>query len=1221
MDMDFAQQTRPRPIAGRSSTLDSQHSYPRTHLHRSFTTQQQQPQHMFTPALFHGGDPHEQSGQGLDYETFLNLQEQFGVDSLRSNLNIAAAQTRSEHPSHPYHEPVYVFDAGAYGQAQAQSQWQDPQTYAPQQPQPSYHAQQYPSPFTNSQHSASVSPPIHNTMGVEYQPSPLPIHPALQRPQLSPIVTGPGPSRNHLAPQHESHQSDSRRPSRKRKRTQARQSRKRKGDDSGDDRDGDSNGSDADGRDEEDDGIGRGPDGQPVRLPGACKHCRKLKMKCEFEDPYDVVCKRCKTSRHECIVEGRRPRPPTTKREFLLAQIRHKDAIIDSLLKHIHSPNDHPIPAAHLSLHPSDDPSTFTNHLPPIPLQGGTTASTDQPDAAVLEWLEKAREAEGKYISDMTTSEEESESFDESDEEVGIRGRLWNRKGHGIGDYENFHNVPGEPSPIGLLAHLSIARTRSKSRSRTRTTRSSSVSADPSRTSHTNTHGRTDTPSTSALHADGSDSGGPADGNEDDNVGLANDTYFFPGPQSQLNLRAALLGQRPPEILVHGIVTPADVDQLFKIFYEKINPFVSLLDPVLHTPATTFNRCPFLFTVICAVSSRFYTSAPPSPPASNPLLPTTSSSNTNVTARQATRNRAAAQIKPEPAPVDQFSDKSKIYPIAMYFAKSAASKNLIEGLKSVELSQAYLLLSIYSMPARRWEEDRSWLYLGIAIRIATDLNLYRPSSAKPANETQERELLNRTRTWLICFNLDRSTSTQFGKPFTIKEDFIVRGANNWYRSNQYNHPYDIHLCAYSRLLRIVARFHGEVYSNPDHPTGLNKHIDLHGIAARYEQELNEFEDHTAIAFRESFNPSDLGSAFRCKLLPFLANYSRLVMFSFGFQRVFQMGELKAGDIFLQRCLSAASKVLTVMIDTLAPSGYMRYSPDGHFVFSAFAAAFLLKLLRPDFNEIIDDSGRNEIVQLVERLIAAIGSPEIAIDERHTPKLYARFLQGLLHKQLNPDPEPEFDITPMNGGALQASGSPLPIIGEIPPDGEVEPGTPSISVERSPPQPTRPLSGSYEAHDGHYQVGGRLSPVYDERQSTSASSTVNGGHDLDDGTERSIGGDIIHPHGVPDEDLLATMQILTNPAFFDHMLMPGFAPEEWLGDHPPPSDHQVHPALHLPPQSIQHQLQPQQQGAGGLGFPGQGMQGYPNQYQQMNYTNPGPVPGYQNGYATNYNYTG
>lgn len=116
----------------------------------------------------------------------------------------------------------------------------------------------------------------------------------------------------------------------------------------------------------------------------------------------------------------------------------------------------------------------------------------------------------------------------------------------------------------------------------------------------------------------------------------------------------------------------------------------------------------------------------------------------------------------------------------------------------------------------------------------------------------------------------------------------------------------------------MARFHSEVYSNPDHPTGLNKvpplpsfhflnshigdkqGIDLHGIAQKYEEELNRFEDLTAVQFREAFDPEDLGSAFRCKLLPFLANYSRLVMFSFGFQRVFTEGGLKAGDVFLTR---------------------------------------------------------------------------------------------------------------------------------------------------------------------------------------------------------------------------------------------------------------------------------------------------------------------------------
>lgn len=66
----------------------------------------------------------------------------------------------------------------------------------------------------------------------------------------------------------------------------------------------------------------------------------------------------------------------------------------------------------------------------------------------------------------------------------------------------------------------------------------------------------------------------------------------------------------------------------------------------------------------------------------------------------------------------RYSDKREVYPIAMHFAKSAAANALIDGWKSVELCQAYILLSIYSVPARRWEEDRSWLYTGLAIRCA-----------------------------------------------------------------------------------------------------------------------------------------------------------------------------------------------------------------------------------------------------------------------------------------------------------------------------------------------------------------------------------------------------------------------------------------------------------------------------------------------------------------------
>ena len=63
-----------------------------------------------------------------------------------------------------------------------------------------------------------------------------------------------------------------------------------------------------------------------------------------------------------------------------------------------------------------------------------------------------------------------------------------------------------------------------------------------------------------------------------------------------------------------------------------------------------------------------------------------------------------------------YSKKSEIYPIAMHFAKHSAANALIDGWKSVELCQAYILMSVYAVPAKRWEEDRSWLYTGLAIR-------------------------------------------------------------------------------------------------------------------------------------------------------------------------------------------------------------------------------------------------------------------------------------------------------------------------------------------------------------------------------------------------------------------------------------------------------------------------------------------------------------------------
>ena len=77
----------------------------------------------------------------------------------------------------------------------------------------------------------------------------------------------------------------------------------------------------------------------------------------------------------------------------------------------------------------------------------------------------------------------------------------------------------------------------------------------------------------------------------------------------------------------------------------------------------------------------------------------------------------------------------------MHFAKDSAASSLVDSKKSVELCQAYLLLSMWPLPSRKYDEDRAWLYLGLAIRMAMDLNLHIPVNVKATDEHQEREIL------------------------------------------------------------------------------------------------------------------------------------------------------------------------------------------------------------------------------------------------------------------------------------------------------------------------------------------------------------------------------------------------------------------------------------------------------------------------------------------------
>src|SRR6266851_6445365 len=92
-----------------------------------------------------------------------------------------------------------------------------------------------------------------------------------------------------------------------------------------------------------------------------------------------------------------------------------------------------------------------------------------------------------------------------------------------------------------------------------------------------------------------------------------------------------------------------------------------------------------------------------------------------------------------------------------------ALKKIVAGCTRALLFGARDLFKVH-WPSLMWSHDS---------RTATDLNLHRLSPNKQTTEQQELEMLNSMRTWINCFNLDKSTATQFGKPSTLKEDKCV----------------------------------------------------------------------------------------------------------------------------------------------------------------------------------------------------------------------------------------------------------------------------------------------------------------------------------------------------------------------------------------------------------------------------------------------------------------
>lgn len=762
-----------------------------------------------------------------------------------------------------------------------------------------------------------------------------------------------------------------------------------------------------------------GPDGRPKQ---ACVRCKNLKVRCEFTtDPHS--CRRCLNGGHECAIPGRKKRRQPPKREHLLNKIREQASEIEQLMKQVEELRKH------AAANGPQEPLRLSLSNTPLPGGSGIFASTGRSASAsgsalgtatlgpdLQAWLERSRAVFQEICGfiDEETIEEEGEDDDvdgetyrehrqeESEDEGSISVedpdgmsspvpssltsvgsqiresspastvRSVSREGSSAPDSTSRKRGSGKtprlaplPStaaePMKLIAQLSLRsdghreRGSKSPRSASGTIVSSrSGSVEPSSASGLNAVSPTLQNSvTDVVHRDNDTEvkEKTEEGNED--FGAAAPEFFVAQGGTIPDSAHLAPARHPiPHILMRNIINVQEVEKLFKIYFEKMNLSCSLLDPILYTEQTTYWRSPLLFTVICAVASRYYTERP------------------------------------------------GLYDQLITYAQLAAGTALISGPKTVETVSAYILLSLYPVPMRRWEEDRTWLYLGLAIRVATDLNLHHQIKMRPKNEMHARELLNRTRVWTNCFNLDRSTSSWLGKRSTIPaNDFVGCHTQDWYDANEFNlKNFDIHLAGYNCALRLLEEFKRRIYTDSNNPTGLDKRLDFSALASEYDGKLSAREAEWAELLREKTDVTDPQARFRNSLLRLAYRYARLVVLSYGFQHSFDKDSNGSQDqtSFFDRCYRAATEVLRVFIEELSTQKvYIRHGPEAQCVFVTFASAFLIKLLHPKYATYLKVEQRHEIDKLVRGLIGLLGSPEVVVDEKHSPKLWSRFLSGLL----------------------------------------------------------------------------------------------------------------------------------------------------------------------------------------------------------------------------------
>jgi hypothetical protein len=140
------------------------------------------------------------------------------------------------------------------------------------------------------------------------------------------------------------------------------------------------------------------------------------------------------------------------------------------------------------------------------------------------------------------------------------------------------------------------------------------------------------------------------------------------------------------------------------------------------------------------------------------------------------------------------------------------------------------------------------------------------------------------------------------------------------------------------LQRITSRSLDLLYSGTTTASGLQTTVDylqiIRAIESQIESWLNQYTPliHNAGAYL----------TYRMPIARFYYNYAMLVINSFGLQNAFERSLVDVG-YFFGRVHTSAKACCLIIKDELAPSGFLRYTVDSHYVLTSYAVLSLLKV--------------------------------------------------------------------------------------------------------------------------------------------------------------------------------------------------------------------------------------------------------------------------------------